>query len=187
MRVPSDGGSPQLVLEMRGLANFACTRLPSNLCLVSQRSEDQKTFTISAFDPLAGKVHEVLTLNVHPGGLYNWMPSPDGSRIAFMEYNPLEGRIRLISLKGQPEREFVVKGWAGLNSVDWAGDGRSLFVSSQSPTSVTLLHVDLEGHATPLWDQRGGWHTWAIASPNGRYLAIDGTTSSSDVWMVENY
>jgi len=65
-----------------------------------------------------------------------------------MEFNALEGRIRLLSLKGDPDRDFVVKGWAGFNSVDWAADGQSLFVSSQSPTSSTLLHVDLEGHAT---------------------------------------
>ena len=99
----------------------------------------------------------------------------------------MEGRIRLLSLRGEPERDFVVKGWAGFNSVDWAADGRSLFVSSQSPTSVTLLHVDLEGHATPLWDQRGSWKTYAIAAPNGRELAISGMASASNVWMIENF
>jgi Tol biopolymer transport system component len=115
------------------------------------------------------------------------MPSPDGSRIAFIEYSPLEGRIRLPSLKGEPQRDITVEGWAGLNSVDWAADSRSLLVSSQSPTSATLLHVDLEGHATPLWDQRGAWRTWAISAPNGRELAIQGMTSSSNVWMIENF
>jgi hypothetical protein len=47
--------------------------------------------------------------------------------------------------------------------------------------------VDLEGHATPLWDQRGAWRTWAIAAPNGRELAILGMTSGSNVWMIENF
>ena len=122
-------------------------------------SEDGQKLIVSAFDPLTGKAHEVLTVGIHPGGVHNWMPSPDGSRLVFMEFNTLEGRIRLFSLRGEPERDFVVKGWAGFNSVDWAADGKSLFVSSQSPTSATLLHVDLEGHATPLWDQRGAWRT----------------------------
>jgi hypothetical protein len=71
--------------------------------------------------------------------------------------------------------------------VDWAADSKSLFVSSQSPTGSTLLHVDLNGHATPLWDQRGAWRTWAIAAPNGRELAIQGMTSSTNVWMIENF
>jgi hypothetical protein len=115
------------------------------------------------------------------------MPSPDGSRLGFIEYNALEGRIRLLSLKGDPDRDFVVKGWAGFNSVDWAADGKSLFVSSQSPTSMTLLHVDLEGNATPLWDQRGVWRTWAIPAPNGRELAISSVARSSNVWMIENF
>ena len=104
-----------------------------------------------------------------------------------MGFSPLEGRIRLLSLKGEPERDIDVKGWAGFNSVDWAADGKSLFVSSQSPISSTLLRVDMEGHATPLWDQPGGFSTWAVPAPNGRELAIQGMTSSSNVWMIENY
>jgi Tol biopolymer transport system component len=187
MRVQSRGGSPQLVMDVPRFGNFACARPPSDVCFVAQVSEDGKKLVFSAFDPLQGKPHEVLTLDVLPGGFYNWMPSPDGLRIVFVDYNPLEGRIRLLSLKGEPERDVVVKGWAGFNSVDWAADGKSLFVSSQSPTSSTLLHVDLKGQATPLWDQRGAWRTWAIAAPNGRELAILGMTSGSNVWMVEHF
>jgi eukaryotic-like serine/threonine-protein kinase len=187
MRVQSNGGSPQLVMEFQRFANYACAPPPADLCLLGQWSDDQKKLIFSVFDPLQGTAHEVLTLDVHPGGLYNWMPSPDGSRIVFTNYNPLEGRIRLLSLKGEPERDIVVKGWAGFNSVDWSADSKSLFVSSQSPTSSTLLRVDLQGHATPLWDQRGAWRTWAIAAPNGRELAILGMTSGSNVWTIENF
>ena len=134
-----------------------------------------------------GNLHPEATIDIHPGGLSNLMPSPDGSWIVFAEFNPSEGHIRLISLKGQPEREILVKGWAAINSIDWAADGKSFFVSSQSPTSTTLLRVDLQGQATPLWDQRGSFRTWAIVAPNGRDLAIAGMTSSSNVWMIENY
>jgi Tol biopolymer transport system component len=187
MRAQSSEGSPQPLMEAPRFSNYACPRPPSDVCFLGQWSEDQKKLIFSAFDPMQGKAHAVLTLDVHSGGLDNWMPSPDGSRIVFMEFNPLEGRIRLLSLKGEPERDIVVKGWAGFNSVDWAADGKSFFVSSQSPTSSTLLHVDLQGHATPLWDQRGAWRTWAIAAPNGRELAIMGMTSGSNVWMIENF
>ena len=187
MRVGSSGEAPQFVMEVPRLRNYACPRLPADVCLCAQSSEDGKKVTITAFDPMQGKPRDVLTLDIHPGTLYNWMPSPDGSRIAFMEYSPLQGVIRTLSLKGEPERDITVKGWTGLNSVDWAGDGKSFFVSSQSPTSSTLLRVDMEGHATPLWDQRGAWRTWAIAAPNGRELAIQGMTSSSNVWMIENF
>jgi eukaryotic-like serine/threonine-protein kinase len=187
MRVRLSGGTPEPVMQVPRIANYACPQPPSQECFVGQLSEDGQTLHISAFDPLMGKPHEVRTVGMHPGALHNWMPSPDGSNLVFIEFNALEGRIRLLSLKGDPDRDFVVKGWAGFNSVDWAADGKSLFVSSQSPTSSTLLHVDLEGHATPLWDQRGGWRTWAIASPSGRELAIAGMTSGSNVWMIDNF
>ena len=187
MRVRSSGGAPEPVMEVPRLGNCACPRRPSDVCFLAQSTEDGKKLVISAFDPMQGKTREMLTLDIHTGALYNWMPSPDGSRIAFMNYNPLEGNVRLLSLKGEPERDIVVKGWSGFNSVDWAADGKSLFVSSQSPTSSTLLHVDLDGRATPLWDQRGAWRTWAIAAPNGRELAIQGMTSGSNIWMIENF
>src|SRR5262245_7573069 len=187
MRVGVDGGTPQLVMEAPGLSNLACTRAPSKICLFGQISTDGKRFTLNSFDPIEGIPRQELAIDVHSGGLINWMPSPDGSRIAFSELNPLEDRIRLLSLKGQPERQIVVKGWTAINSVDWAADGRSLFVSCQTPTSSTLLRVDLQGNATPLWDQRGGFRTYAIAAPNGRELAIAGMTTGSNVWMIENY
>jgi dipeptidyl aminopeptidase/acylaminoacyl peptidase len=154
---------------------------------MAQASEDEKQIKFSAFDPVQGKPHEVLTLAIHPGGVFNWMPSPDGKRLVFAEYSPLEGRIRLLSLQGEPERVIAVKGWTGINSVDWTADGKGFLVSSQSPTSSTLLHVDMEGRATPLWEQRGGWRTWAVAAPNGRDVAIMGMTSRGNVWMIENF
>jgi hypothetical protein len=187
MRARTSGGSPQSMMDVPRIANYACARPPSDVCFVGQMSEDQKKLIFSSFDPAQGKAHEVLILDTHPGTLTNWMPSPDGSQIVLSEYNPLEGRIRLLSLKGEAERDIVVKGWAGFNSVDWSAGGKSFLVSSQSPTSSTLLRVELDGHATPLWDQRGAWRTWAIASPNGRELAILGMTSGSNVWMIENF
>jgi len=188
MRITPGESTPQMLIEAApGLNNVACSRPPSKLCFFNQVSEDEKKITFSAFDPASGKTHEVLTLNSYPGVLHNWMPTPDGSRLVLAEFNPLEGRLRVLSFDRAPERDIVVKGWAGFNSVDWAADGKTFFVSSQSPTSSTLLHVDLEGHAIPLWDQQGGWRTWAIAAPNGRELAIAGMTSSSNAWMIENF
>ena len=187
MRVQSSADIPQSVLQLPRLGNFGCSRAPATLCFLGQSSEDGKKLTISSFDPLVGKPSEALTIDIHSGGIFNWMPAPDGSHIVFADYNSLEGKLRVLSLKGEPERDIVIHGWAGINSVDWAADGKSLFVSSQSPTSSTLLHVDMDGHATPLWDQRGAWRTWAIAAPNAHELAIAGMSSASNVWMIENF
>jgi Tol biopolymer transport system component len=187
MRVRSNEDTPELVMEVPRLANFACPLPPSDMCFVGQFSEDGQKLTVSAFDPVAGKGRELRTVSIHPGVTRNWMPSPDGLSLAFSEFNLLEGRIRLLSLRGDPDRDIVVKGWAGFNAVNWAPDGKSLFVSSQSPTSSTLLHVGLEGHATPLWDQRGSPRIYGVPAPNGREIAIAGITSDSNVWMIENF
>jgi Tol biopolymer transport system component len=187
MRIRLSGGTPEFVMEAPQLANFGCTQSPSNVCFVGQLSEDAEKVHFNAFDPLTGKRHEVRAVDLHPGVANHWMPSPDGSRIAFIEFNILEGHIRLLSVTGDPDRDLVVKGWAGFNSVNWAPDGKSLFVSSQSPTGATLLHVDLEGHATPLWDQRGSPRIYGVPAPNGRELAVAGLTSGSNVWMIDNF
>ncbi len=188
MRAPIGGGAAQALTDIApNASNISCSHQPSQPCVMDEPSLDMKQLIFCSLDPVKGKGQTLLTLEVTPGGLYNWMLSPDGTLIAFMEFSPLEGRIRLLSLQGKPERDIEVKGWAGFNSVDWAADSKSLFVSSQAPTSATLLHVDLDGHATPLWEQRGAWKTWAIAAPNGKYLALLGMTSSSNVWMIENY
>jgi eukaryotic-like serine/threonine-protein kinase len=188
MRASIGGGTPQPLMEIaNNFSNIACAHSPSQLCVVAEPGPDMKELVFSVLDPMKGKGQILFTVRINPGGLYNWMPSPDGTQIVFMEFNPLEGRIQLLSLQGKPKRDIVVKGWAGFNAVDWAADSKSFFVSSQAPTSATLLRVDLEGNATPLWQQQGAWKTWAIASPNGRYLAILGMTSSSNVWMIDNY
>jgi Tol biopolymer transport system component len=187
MRVRSIGDTPELLMEVPRLANYACPLPPSDVCFVGQSSEDGQKIHVDMFDPVTGKRREIRTVSIHPGVNHNWMPSPDGSRLAFSEFNILEGRIRLLSLRGDPDRDIVIKGWAGFNAVNWAPDGKSLFVSSQSPTSSTLLHVDLEGHATPLWDQRGAWRVRGVPAPNGREIAIAGITSDSNVWMIENF
>ncbi|MBV8672403.1 MAG: protein kinase [Acidobacteriaceae bacterium] len=187
MRTGISDNTSQMLVEAPRIGNLACSRAPSNLCFFALTSEDQKKIMFKSLDPANGNTRELLTMDNRPGSLVNWMPSPDGSRLIFADFNPMEGRLRLLPLDGTPPKDIEVKGWAGFNSVDWAADGKSFFVSSQSPTSTTLLHVDLEGHAIPLWDQPGGFRTWAIAAPNGRDLAIAGETTSSNVWMIENF
>ena len=85
MRVPVGGGSPQTILQVVEAGNISCARPPSEHCALSERSKDLKKLTISVLDLLKGKGRDLFALDVHPGGLYNWMISPDGSRIVFME------------------------------------------------------------------------------------------------------
>ena len=87
MRVRSSGDTPELVMEVPRLANYACPLPPSDICFVGQFSEDRQKTHIDVFDPVTGKRRELRTVSSHPGVNNNWMPSPDASRIAFSEFN----------------------------------------------------------------------------------------------------
>jgi hypothetical protein len=47
--------------------------------------------------------------------------------------------------------------------------------------------VDLQGKTNVIWDNRGGNFTMGVPSPNGRYLAIQGSTMNQNMWMMENF
>ena len=119
--------------------------------------------------------------------------SPDGTRIALLS-DDTYGRVEIRPLTGQIEKTIVVSGWPRPFAIDWSADGKSLFIShpglSKSPggpIGATLLHVDLDGHAQPLWETMTARYTWGIPSLDGRYLAIRGATTARNAWLIENF
>ena len=186
MRVPISGGPPQLVMEPRAQASLSCSSRPSAECILYELTADQKQQVFWSFDPVRGRGHELFRITHDANTPLNGMLSPDGSRFAILKTDPHEGRIRLLALSGKVEREIEVKGWSNFSSLEWAADGKSLFVSCPGPLGATLLRVDLKGRVQPVWDVRGG-QTWAIASPDGQYLAIAKQTVDRNAWMVENF
>ena len=186
-RVPVSGGPSQLVLTAHGWYAHGCARAPATLCLVGERTEDQKQIVFTTFDPVKGRGREVARIATDPRLGYHWNLSPDGSQIAMM-FPAGENRIRLLPLAGGTPRDVVVNGWSGFESRPvWSPDGKGFYVGAWSPRGATLLYVDLEGHASPMWEQKGIISTWGVASPNGRHLATKGTTVDSNVWMIENF
>ena len=65
-----------------------------------------------------------------------------------------------------------MKRWGGVSEVDWAPDGKSLYVGCVTLRGAALLHVDLKGRADLLWQQKGKADTCGRPSPDGRFLAI---------------
>ncbi len=85
-------------------------------------------------------------------------------------------------------RNIRLKEWSSINAIDWAADGRGLWVSAATTTGTSaLLNVDLTGRTRPIWEQTKMVVGWAIPSPDGRYLALWQASGSSNVWMVENF
>lgn len=97
-----------------------------------------------------------------------------------------EHRIRLFPLGGAP-RDLVVNGWYGFDSGSgWSPDGKGFYVSSLSPTGVTLLHIDLSGEAAALWEQKGGPHAWGLPSLDGRrrQFRVTQWTATYGCWRI---
>ena len=184
------GGPSESVLTMHRYSDHRCARLRP-LCLVGEQSENQNQLIFTAFDPIKGKDRELLRIATNPGfaynASYNWDLSPDGSQLAG-SYPAGGNRIRLLPVRGGPPHDLLVSGEYGVNyGPDWSPDGKGFYVSSSSPRGTTLLYVDLEGHATALWEQKGSFRTWAVPSPDRRHLAILGSTVDSNVWMIKNF
>ena len=124
------------------------------------------------------------------GTYYNWDVSPDGSRLAVVDFSH-KGRIEVLRLSDRAWQEVAVEPGGGiLTSVSWAADGNGFFVTSFSTVSNDLLHVTLSGKVHPLL--RYFYHgalqlVNSLPSPNGRHLAFQVQTFDSNVSMIENF
>jgi len=197
MRVPVAGGNREQVLTARTLHRPACARAPVNLCVISEKSADMREMIFTAFDPVGGRGKELARFAADPEARfpndYFWDLSPDGGTIAILQSG--YPSIHFISLNGGGTRTIEVKGWEKLWSVNWAVDGRAVYVGAASKRGPSLLRVDLRGAARVIWEQRGTSgimvatysSPWAVASPDGKHLAIYEWSLSGNMWMMENF
>jgi hypothetical protein len=166
---------------------------PGAQCVFSESSPDNKHFVFQSFDPANGARHRLFEIAMPVEKPLNWTVSPDASHIAMLGADA-QGRIEIRSITGTVERTLTEKGWSNPLTIDWAADGRSVLTSHfglidspSGPIGATVLRVDFEGNVQALWETRGGRYTWAIASPDGRYLAISEPVSERNAWMMENF
>jgi len=202
MRVPATGGTPEIVLEVkgypgsaqaprerwlpttRGYPDFRCPFLASRPCILSEANQEQIVFF--AFDSLQGRKGELAKIEVDPRDTF-WDLSPDGSRIAFGRFEEDGGHIRILDLPGGKAREIALKGWAGLDSVAWSADGRSLFVTNWASKGGSILRLGLNGETQLLHKALGMALERPLPSPDGRYLACSQVATTSNAWMIENH
>jgi hypothetical protein len=114
-------------------------------------SRDEKQLTLTAFDPLKGRAKVLRTIQKSPADFFGGTLSPDGTTFAISKAWEAEIHIRLLSLSGGSDREIMLRGWPNASGLDWAPDGRALYVGSGSPQGETLLYADLKGNAKVLW------------------------------------
>jgi hypothetical protein len=119
--------------------------------------------------------------------LCNWSLSPDGLQRAIVLDNPKNGTIRLRSTLTGETHELAVKGWNELGSITWSVDGKSLLATWHHESDSALLNVTLDGEVSVLLRSGGPEILGAIQSPDGRSLVIAETSTTSNVWQIENF
>ena len=185
MRVPLSGGSPEFLLDPGvNLLDIVCAnRAPSILCVVAKR--DQKGMVFSVFDLSTRQSRDLAKVE----NAADWDSFPDGSRIAVLIKDQGKSRIRIVRSSGETEREFILDR-PRIENIRCSPDGRGLYLSAAPQSGVTTLYyTDLQGHARVLWQQKGrrGGFSAIWPSPDGRYLAMVGTTTTSDAWLMEDF
>jgi len=190
MRVPIAGGTPEPIFTIREGGWIRCARPPSNLCVVAETTEDLKGMTITAFDPVKGRGSELarFTLDKNPfleGDQLLSDLSPDGSRLVVAR-SPT-GPIEIHALRSQQTYTVPTAGLEPLRFIRWEADGKGLFVITLEQGTQEVLHLDLRGKATVIWNCKQPWVCGANPSPDGRHLAIRELEQNANIFMMENF
>ena len=178
--IPIAGGTPRRVLQDVGIWNVQCSPSPSGVCMYSNLKGDRtETFR---FDVRTGRRPDPPQIDP----LCNWSLSPDGLQRAIV-CDGDKGTIRLRSTVTGETCELKVKGWDDLGSIEWSVDGKSLLPVWHHDSDTALLKVALEGNVSVLLRSSNPQILGAIASPDGRSLAIAGASTTRNVWQIENF
>ena len=187
MRIPAKGGAPEVVLESPPGARFTCPqRLLNASCALSL--VEGKDLTFYLLDPVRGKGRQLGKIEAQTKNLYGWDLSPDGSRLAVVDYGH-EGRIEVLTLSDGAWKEIPVGAAGGLlQKIAWAADGGGFFVTAWFPDSFSLLHVTTAGKIELLLHNgHTQWICCPLPSPDGKSLAFRALTFDSNVWMIDDF
>jgi DNA-binding winged helix-turn-helix (wHTH) protein/Tol biopolymer transport system component len=188
MRMPVDGGTPQLVLQEAQIENIQCARAPSTLCLFSRNEPHAIRFF--RFDAVTGKERELRQFTHSSELKFNWTLSGDGSLLAIAAWRQGQapGEIQIFPIGTGKQRTLTLNGWTRIASIDWAADSRTIWVSASDLSGTqSLLKVDLQGRATPMLQDTQRDMGWAIPSPDGQRVAIWQASGSSNVWSLQGF
>jgi Tol biopolymer transport system component len=117
MRAPLSGGPSQLVVEGQNIEDYQCARSPATLCVLCERTAQQKQILFSVLEPMQGRGRDLTRISLQkPDAEYTWNLSPDGSRLAFVQLAERDERIRIIPVTGggRPVRSSLKVGIVGL-------------------------------------------------------------------------
>jgi serine/threonine protein kinase len=180
MRMPLEGGEAALVMQNDAYVTHSCAlRGP---CFVVERSNGEDTVSLLESSKKGRQLFKMRASNAID-------MSPDGARMAYILPTGIPMRqIRIVRLDGTVDHELSVPMARHMFTLNWAADGRSLYVGDSEPQGFVLLEIDVASSASKvLWAGEGPRPPRAIPSRDGKQIAILGGSQDSNVWMLEKF
>jgi Tol biopolymer transport system component len=182
MRVPLVGGRPESLVSDPPSAEVYCHCSFHGRCVLLERGTTSSPLTVFALDPILGKQQELTQI---PSGTSGANLTPDGDHIAYIvpEERGIQNRIRIVSFHGEPPHDIVVKDAVRLGSLDSFPTG-GFFSLETASSHRKLLFVTPDGMSKVLWSPEQLDAGFALASPDGKHLAMQAASHQSNVWLV---
>ena len=96
--------------------------------------------------------------------------------------------VSFYSVSNGSKRTVTAHAWAGISSIDFAADGRSLWAPAYTNDGEwALLNIDLQGRTRIVLEDTDMTIGWAIPAPDGHHLALWEARGNSNVWMLERF
>jgi eukaryotic-like serine/threonine-protein kinase len=187
MSTPEHGGPRSTLME--GLYGYACGSRPRSACVVAELKGKELTF--SYLDPEKGKGEKIATLDRYAAAYPQWSLSPDGARIAIVNPSEFTGQVRILNRSDGTITVLPVRNWnyQELAAISWSADGKGLFASAQSSSSVALISINADGSYKIMEEmpQGAAWISGIVPSPDGKHLAFTKRVFARNVMLVENF
>jgi hypothetical protein len=183
MSIPLQGGARRVIVRNLSFGNLLCARMPSKLCFLGEMTGSSER--ILSFDPQKGTTQEFGTFPIVQSlGL---SLSPDGSQLAVL---PIPGStITFMTVRDKSTYTVELQGLAKPITIDWTGDGRSVYVVAQTSNGTDeVVEVEPSGKSHVVLENDNHTHLWwAIQSPDGRHALIQEVAGENNVWVVDNF
>lgn len=184
-RVPISGGAPESVLEAGPGAEIRCA--PGHLpCVLGEWDKPNGELVFTSFDPLRGRISELMRIAADPEAGGAWDLSPDVSTVAIVGIDERKDRIRLVELDSGSAHSISLSQNERLSGITWSADGGGWFVTSLSLRGGTIFYVRVNGEVSKLWTTSTNLMTPLVA-PDRKNLTFATSTYNSNVWLIENF
>jgi Tol biopolymer transport system component len=185
MRVADGGLSANVVLSgQRSRIAVVPPRRPGEPLLAFALEPRERKLSLSAVDLAKETMATRAKFDVNPDEWLQFVPSPDGTRVALLS---ADGRIRILRVDGTPGRDIVVKDWNdGLRAIAWAADGARLFGTWGTSGAYAILDISMDGDAHAIWRTSDAPPSNPIPSPDGKYLAFARARVERNAYLMDD-